>query len=331
MESLPISNSAAGVLRRERRRFRLLTTRSVLALALCLGGLGLLASPSSAQTIVVLPDTQYYAESFPDIFTAQTQWIAANKVTSNIVFVLHEGDITQNNNEAEWQNAVSSMSVLDGVVPYALSPGNHDTGASGPPSADTRDTTLYNTYFPVTLYETLPTFGGVFEAGKLDNSFHFFSAAGTDWLVVALEFGPRDPVLDWANQVVAANPDRRVIVVTHAYLYSDDTLHGSDLTVLDYQVKGACLTGVYLEPLCLAYYDRVSIMVYRHPRVNYDRAIGRVPSHDFQAGYHPGPVHGRRMEPPLGAVVVVGGTPVPPAARGRWPAPPAPSGSSACA
>ncbi len=48
MEPLPTSNSLGGVLRRERRRFRLLTTRSVLALALCLGGLGLLASPAPA-------------------------------------------------------------------------------------------------------------------------------------------------------------------------------------------------------------------------------------------------------------------------------------------
>jgi hypothetical protein len=44
--------------------------------------------------------------------------------------------------------------------------------------------------------------------------------------VFALEFGPRNGVLDWANQVVANHPHRRVIIVTHNYMYSDDTLVG---------------------------------------------------------------------------------------------------------
>jgi len=42
-----------------------------------------------------------------------------------------------------------------------------------------------------------------------------------------LEFGPRDVVLTWANEVVAAHPERRVIVLTHAHLYPDDTLQGA--------------------------------------------------------------------------------------------------------
>ena len=180
-------------------------------------------------TIAVLPDTQKYAELAPDIFTAQTQWLADNKVANNIVFVLHEGDITENNNDTEWARTDTSMSILDGVVPYALATGSHDMGAEGPPDADSRDTTLFNTYFPVSRYQGLPTFGGVYKAGKLDNSYHFFSAGGVDWLVLALEFGPRDPVLDWANQVVSNYPDRKTILVTHTYLYSDNTLHGSGI------------------------------------------------------------------------------------------------------
>ena len=31
-------------------------------------------------TIVVLTDTQYYSNSYPEIFTEQTQWIADNKI-----------------------------------------------------------------------------------------------------------------------------------------------------------------------------------------------------------------------------------------------------------
>jgi len=42
-------------------------------------------------TIVVLPDTQFYSESYPATFAAQTQWIVDNKDAMNIVYVAHEG------------------------------------------------------------------------------------------------------------------------------------------------------------------------------------------------------------------------------------------------
>ena len=45
-----------------------------------------------------MPDTQHYSESFPAIFTSQTQWIVDNKDARNIVFVTHEGDIVNQNN-----------------------------------------------------------------------------------------------------------------------------------------------------------------------------------------------------------------------------------------
>ena len=112
-----------------------------------------------------------------------------------------------------------AMRTLDGVVPYSVLPGNHDIGTNG--SANTRDTTLFNTYFPVSDFSGSETFGGVYpaEPDKYDNNYHTFHAGGTDWLVLSLEFGPRDHVLDWANEVVASHPNHRVIVVTHDYMY----------------------------------------------------------------------------------------------------------------
>lgn len=182
---------------------------------------------SSAFKIAILPDTQIYAESYPNIFNAQTQWIADNSQAQNIMFVLHEGDITNKNSTTQWQVAQNAMRKLDGVVPYSVVPGNHDIGTNG--SSDTRNTTLYNTYFPVSHYSGTSTFGGVYtaEPTKYDNNYHTFSAGGTNWLVLSLEFGPRDPVLDWANQVVSSHPNHRVIVVTHTYMFYDETRHNA--------------------------------------------------------------------------------------------------------
>ena len=176
-------------------------------------------------TLAVLPDTQICAESYPHIFTAQTRWIVENRDALNIAFVLHEGDVTNGNVEYHWKNASESMGVLDGVVPYAVVLGNHDMGPGG--ECEVRESPLFNRYFSVSRYEPQPTFGGTFEPGLLDSSFHLFNAGETGWLVLALEYLPRDQVLEWANDIVASHPHRRVIALTHSHVYPDDSLHGS--------------------------------------------------------------------------------------------------------
>lgn len=63
---------------------------------------------------------------------------------------------------------------------------------------------------------------GAFEAGMVDNTYHVFENNGQSWLILALEFGPRDEVLDWANTVVESHPEHQVILLTHAYMYVGD-------------------------------------------------------------------------------------------------------------
>lgn len=175
-----------------------------------------------AFTIAVLPDTQNYSERYPQTYLAQTNWIVENCKDRNISCVLHLGDITNNNATVEWENAQKAMRVLDGKLPYFLVPGNHDYSAGG----DCTDrTSMLNDYFHVGQFRETPTFGGVYdkEPDRLENSFHLFSAEGRKFLVLALEFGPRRDVVRWANEVLARHKDRSVILITHAYMYYDDT------------------------------------------------------------------------------------------------------------
>jgi hypothetical protein len=51
------------------------------------------------------------------------------------------------------------------------------------------------------------------------NTYHTFDAGDEKFLVLALEFGPRDDVVEWAGTVADSFPDRRVILLTHAYMY----------------------------------------------------------------------------------------------------------------
>jgi hypothetical protein len=174
-------------------------------------------------TLVLLPDTQVYARLFPKHYDAQTRWIVDHAESHNIKFVLHEGDITDNNVVPQWDNALRSMNYLNGNVPYGMAVGNHDYGPNG--SATDRNS-MFNDekYFgPGSAYTKQANVGGFFEDSKTDNSYHTFSDGKNDWLAIALEFAPRDQVVAWANQVVEKHAKHLAMLVTHAYMYNDDT------------------------------------------------------------------------------------------------------------
>jgi hypothetical protein len=163
--------------------------------------------PAPEFTIIALPDTQHYSEAFPAIFTSQTQWIVNNKAARNIAFVTHEGDVVQNYGiTAEWQAANASMSLLDGVVPYGIGPGNHD-----------QPTAMFNQYFPYTRYQGQPWYGGHYGSVN-DNNYQLFSAGGLDFVIVHLEFCPPAAAVSWASSVLQNHPGRIGMMTTHGYL-----------------------------------------------------------------------------------------------------------------
>jgi len=158
-------------------------------------------------TIIALPDTQHYSEAFPAIFTSQTRWIVDNKAARNIVFVTHEGDIVnQPGVMSQWLVADANMSMLDGVVPYGMGPGNHD-----------QPTTLFNQFFPYTRYQGQPWYGGHYQ-NLNDNNYQLFSGGGLDFVIVHLEYCPPAAALSWASSVLRSYPDRIGMMTTHAYL-----------------------------------------------------------------------------------------------------------------
>jgi predicted phosphodiesterase len=173
-------------------------------------------------TAAVLPDTQNYSEFFPDQYLAQTKWIVDNREKRNIACVLHLGDVTNKNTTAEWENAQKAMRQLDGHLPYFITLGNHDYSKGG---ACSDRTTLFNEYFPLARYRDLPNFGGTYdkEPEQLENAFYKFEVGDRKFLVLSLEFGPRADVVRWANEVVGKHKDREAILITHAYVYYDET------------------------------------------------------------------------------------------------------------
>jgi len=197
---------------------------------------------NGSYTFAVLPDTQVYSLIYPGLFDSQTGWVATNAKKRNIVYAFQLGDITNNNTPLEWQHAIDAFSLIDNIVPYAIVPGNHDYGPSG--NAADR-TTLMNDYFSYQRISAWRTFGGAYESGKLDNTYHLFSVGKRDFILLALEWGPRDEVIAWANRLMDNNPDRYGILITHAYLNNDDlrydindTAHSQDFDPHYYATPG---------------------------------------------------------------------------------------------
>ena len=185
----------------------------------------LVARCSAAQsefTIVVLPDTQLYAANYPEIFRAQTQWIADNHTEQNIQFVINEGDIVDHAEDpAQWAVAESAANILDAAgVPYAWAIGNHDYDNEKPSA---RSAIAYNSHFGVARYSRFSWYKESFPAGSNENFYAVFSASAQKYLVMALEMHPRDSVVAWATSVVDTHADHKVIIVTHSYMFADDS------------------------------------------------------------------------------------------------------------
>ena len=168
--------------------------------------------------IVVLPDTQYYARSYPDILGAQVRWIEDQHDRDGIALVAHEGDIVDADEPAQWQRAAASLHELDGVVPYVLSAGNHDYRRVG---SHIERTTSINSYFSPAAVGGLVSDAGTYQPGRVENSYVVLAVPGGPWLLLSLEFGPRDAVLAWAQSILRRYPSVPAIVLTHAYLDAD--------------------------------------------------------------------------------------------------------------
>ena len=164
-------------------------------------------------TLVVLPDTEGYAGKRPHIFNAMMQWVAENREARNIAYLLHVGDVTNNNTKGEWKNARAAFDIIEGKIPYVLAAGNHDYDHTE------GRLTYMNEFFRLEDLKQWPTFGDVYEAGKLENHYQFLEIHGRKWTVLSLEMGPRKEVVEWANRVLSEHKDRLAIILTHGYLY----------------------------------------------------------------------------------------------------------------
>ncbi len=168
-----------------------------------------------AYSFAVVGDTQIMNRAYPTGFVGIYDWILSNVESKKIKCVIGLGDITDSDNDEEWQRAVEQTERMNGVVPFTMVIGNHDTVSQ------------FNKYMKNDA--NLAQIEGTYDGG-VENAWRTLKVGDTDYLILILEYGPRDAVLNWASGIIEDHPNHRVIVTTHCYLYRDGTtLDGEDV------------------------------------------------------------------------------------------------------
>ena len=209
--------------------------RNLLAATLAAPSVTLLASPSGAQaapagrafdgrsprfTIAVLPDTQYLFDADsadPAPLNETFRYLLEQRGETNIAFMTHLGDITEHGTADEISLAGDCFRRLDGRLPYSVLAGNHDVRSG---TDDSRGDTPYRQEFGPHRFAGSPTFLGASPDGY--NSAHLLTAAGQQWLVLALDWRISDAGLRWAQQTITGHAGVPVIVTTHDLAYADN-------------------------------------------------------------------------------------------------------------
>ena len=173
-------------------------------------------------------------KSLTNMFT----WLVKNQESRKIEYVLGLGDTVDTlytypesynpiyYNRVEWEKARTCFKKLNGVIPYMVVRGNHD------------DEIGYNKYIATTEYQNQiikdangNEVGGFYydpnktatKGNSMSNCYrkleignHKYLMLGLDYAIGAANDG--NDVVEWANGVIAANPDYKVIISLHTYL-----------------------------------------------------------------------------------------------------------------
>ena len=162
-------------------------------------------------SIAVVGDTQIITQYHPDKLHLIYDYIVNKTELYKTAYCIGLGDITHLNTDEEWLLAKQEISKMNGVIPYCLNRGNHDS------------TDKFNHFFSTTNDYYCSLIDGFYDSSYIENSWRVLEMPNAKYLIITLDYGPSDDVLNWADGVVNNHKDYKVIVTTHAYLYRDGT------------------------------------------------------------------------------------------------------------
>ncbi len=157
--------------------------------------------------ILLMGDTQKTMDQKPDRFLATMDSLLTDGKTNDAAFVLQMGDIVESDADnsdrpQQYSTAQTGWRKLDGKIPYVLNIGNNDNASE------------YMAKFPLSHYQSWPSFVSNYNNNR--NVAHHFNAGELDWLVISVRYNANEDEMNWAENLIKNNPDKKVIFISHA-------------------------------------------------------------------------------------------------------------------
>jgi hypothetical protein len=142
-------------------------------------------------TVAWMTDTQYYSRSYPDILKQVVYWINSQANEGKIQYVVHTGDIVDDDGDiTQWIAFTSTWHNL--TVENNVLGGNHDNWHD-------KNWVNYNHYFP-------------------NSTFYYVLKGNYLFVLLSWQTIRRSDVQSWLHGVILLHPYAKIIVLTHAYM-----------------------------------------------------------------------------------------------------------------
>lgn len=188
-----------------------------------------LAAGPGEYTVAWISDTQHYSDKFPYVFYSMTEYLARNRETLNLRYVIHTGDLVQDFDVPEqWRVADKAMKTIEDI-PTGVLAGNHDI------DTHTNDFSIYGQYFGADRFRHQEVFG----ASHQNNRAHYdlVTLGEEECIFVYVSYAPAECCLDFARRAFEAYPDRTGFLCVHEYLDTDLSLREAAFPLLENVVK----------------------------------------------------------------------------------------------
>lgn len=202
-------------------------------------------------SMAIIGDTQIVTKKYPTELHKIYDYVLDKKESDKIAYCIGLGDITDGNSDTEWELAKSQIDRMNNKVPYLVNRGNHDSSAQ------------FNKYFGPNNSFYSGSFDGSLSGQKNENTYRFLDAGKENYLIFTLDYGASDNVLEWAGGVIEDNPECKVIITTHGYLFRDGTtLDQND--VCPPATTGGYNNGDHMWNKLMSQYENIQLVLCGH-------------------------------------------------------------------